>query len=150
MPARPRTADDNRATIQTGEANSGEVHAENARMYATTADGRGQEGRGAAEKAAAAGCGNAADADMYKDAAEAAKKAADDGCGDGRNPSATTPWRMPWLELKIDGTVKSVGGTTIDAAASSSVVTTDGVTVATGLQDNDLHAQCRRSAGPRG
>ena len=41
-------------------------------------------------------------------------------------------------ELKIAGMVKSVGDTMIDAAASSSVVTTDGTTVDTGLQSNDL------------
>ena len=36
-------------------------------------------------------------------------------------------------ELMIVGTVKSVGGTTVDAKAGSSEVTTDGNTVTTGL-----------------
>ena len=42
-------------------------------------------------------------------------------------------------ELKIAATVKSVGDTMIDAEASSSVVTTDGQTVNTGLQPNGEH-----------
>ena len=41
-------------------------------------------------------------------------------------------------ELMIDGTVKSVGGTSLDAEAGSSVVITDGQTVTTGLLAKDM------------
>ena len=127
----------NRATMQTGTANSiADAYA--ARAAATTAMEEAAKALAAYNTAVAAGDVTAAsaagaDADTAKGAAETAQTAAETARDDAVADAAA--------ELKIDGTVKSVGDTMIDAEASSSVVTTDGTTVDTGLQVNDLQPQ---------
>ena len=128
----------NRATIQTGMANSANSidDAADARAAATTAMAEAGKALAAYTQRVAAGNVHWSRPPSGRrpkplqggrqSAQTAAETARDDAVADSM------------VELKIDGTVKSVGDTTIDAEASSSVVTTDGETVDTGLQKNDL------------
>ena len=123
-----------RATIQTGDANSADG-AEDARTAADTAMAEAKKALDAYNAAVAAGDTTAAntalsDAQTAMRAAMTAQTDAEDAMKEAVADAAA--------ELKIAATVKSVGDTMIDAAASSSVVTTDGTTVDTGLQDNEL------------
>ena len=123
-------ADDNRATLQTGDANSVE-HAKMARKYAGGPDDDADDDVvSAAEAADAADTANTAaqnatnatdaqraagDAEDAQDDAEEAQRMAESERDEAVKDSMA--------ELKIDGTVKMVGDTTIDATAGSSVVT---------------------------
>ncbi len=127
-------ADDNRATMQTGDANS-VYDAMMARTAANAAMKAAADAQTAATAAMAAGnvndaTGEKAKADMARDAAMEAQTAAEGHRDDAVMAAAA--------ELKIDGTVKSVGDTSIDATAARSVVTTDGVTEDTGLQIEEM------------
>ena len=128
-------ADDNRATMQTGDADSTKGSAA-ARAAADTAAAAAKSAADAST--AAQDAANAGDATPHKNAAETARDAAM-GAQTDAETARDDAVADAAAELKIVGTVKTVGDTTIDAAASSSVVTTDGETVDTGLQSNDLH-----------
>ena len=134
------TASENRATIQTGEANSVE-HAENARMYATTADLEATKAEGAAENAKNAK--NVADQNRYLVAAETAKNAADEAAAKAKSERDEAV-ADSMVELKIDGTVKSVGDTEIDDTAAEFTSVLNGNTTKTGLQKTELI----QTAGP--
>ena len=127
-------ADDNRATMQTGDADS-TVDSAAARAAAELAAAAAKSAADAST--AAQNAANAGDATPHKNAAETARDAAM-GAQTDAETARDDAVADAAAELKIAGTVKSVGDTMIDAAASSSVVTTDGVTVDTGLQKNDL------------
>ena len=126
----------NRATIQTGEANSVE-HAENARGHATTASDKAEEAKTAAEKAAEAT--NTADAEKYasmaEDAAEAAEEAMNMAISEYEEAKKDAE-----LELKIDDSTHSVGDISLDADADNNIVTrgsgADRKTVNTGFQQD--------------
>ncbi|MDE0030016.1 MAG: transferrin-binding protein-like solute binding protein [Deltaproteobacteria bacterium] len=130
-------ADDNRATLQTGDANS-VADAEAARGAANTAMAEAKKAQDAADAANAAG--NADDATAEKVKADAARDAAmmAQTEAEGHRDNAVAD---SMVELKIDGTVKSVGDTSIDATAARSVVTADegndAQTKDTGLQAKD-------------
>ena len=132
--ARAVAAGENHATLQTtccGVLEASEVTAK-AKEHADAAMAAYELAKAAAAKAAAAELVTvaveariAAEAarDVAVAAAAAASKAADD------EEEATIG------ELKIVGTMKTVGETTLDAAAGSSVVTTNDKTEITGLLD---------------
>ena len=128
------TASENRATIQTGEANSVE-HAENARTYATTADAEATKAEEFAEEAAAAT--NVADQNTFLVAAETAKNAADEAAANAKSErdEAVTD---SMVELKIDDTAKSVGDTEIDDTAAASRSELNNNVKKTGLQKTEL------------
>ena len=127
--------DDNRATIQTGDANS-VAHA----MYARAEADKADEEAGKAETATtmAEAATTTADANKYMNMATAAKEAAETAMGEAKSHAETAATDAT-MELKIDGTMKSVGDTTIDADAPNNVVTTGtgatAKTVDTGLQE---------------
>ena len=135
----------NRTTIQTGMANSiADAYA--ARAAATTAMEEAAKALAASEAATTAGNASDATAEQAKakaaqTAAETAQTAAETARDDAVADAAA--------ELKIDDTVKTVGDTTIDAAAASSVVITDGETVDTGLQSNDMQPKTTVDASLR-
>ena len=127
----------NLATMQTGAMSA--MHAYNAKKYADMAMAEYMKAKTASEAAAVATTTTAATTE--RDKAEAAQMAAEDaammvaneemtGYADKAKAAAT-------MELMIDGTMKSVGDTTIDAMAGASSVTTgagaDAQTVITGL-----------------
>ena len=122
------TARADAATLQTGETSGG--LAEKARTYAGAAHAAYMYAKAASEDAADAEDITAAvraqvDAENARDAAQAAETKA------GEYSQASMD--AADAELMIDGTGKRVGGTSLDATAGSSVVTTDGQTVETGL-----------------
>ena len=134
------TAAENRASIQTGEANS-VADAMAARYQANKAADEAMKAMTASQMAQDAA--NVEDATPHRMAAEAARDAAmaaqmaaetarDDAMADAM------------VELKIDGTMKSVGDVTIDATAPNNVVTTGtgatAKTVNTGFQ-HDLQEE---------
>ena len=135
------TATMNLATTQTGAMSA--MHAYNAKKYAKTAMDEYMKAKAASEAAAAATTTTAATTE--KDKAVAAQMAAEnaammvanddmDGYADMAKMSAMT-------ELMIDGTMKSVGDTMIDAASDATSVTTgtgdDAMTVITGLIESE-------------
>ena len=129
------TADDNRATIQTGMYNSVE-DAKTARIHADTAMEERDKAKTASDTAQDAA--NTADATAQRIIAEDARDAAKEAQGmaeEARNAAVADAG----MELKIDGTMKRVGDTTIDADAPNNVRTTGtGATrkeVNTGLQN---------------
>ena len=125
--------DDNRATIQTGDANSVE-HAKYARMQAEIADDEGGED-GKAGKAAtmAEEATTTADANKYLNMATAAKLAAEKA-RDMAKEQAGMAKDDAMVELKIDGSTKSVGDTSITVNRQSHT-SADGRTI-TGLLGN--------------
>ncbi|MDE0030015.1 MAG: transferrin-binding protein-like solute binding protein, partial [Deltaproteobacteria bacterium] len=122
-------ADDNRATLQTGDANS-VADAEAARGAANTAMAEAKKAQDAADAANAASNASDATAEKVKadNARDEAMMAQTEAEGHRDNAVADS-----MVELKIDGTVKSVGDTEIDAMAGASSVTIDGQTTITGL-----------------
>ena len=122
--------DDNRATIQTGDANS-VAHAMYARAEANKADEEAGKADTAATMAAAAT--TTADANKYLRMATDAKEAAETAMGEakGHSEMAATDAMM---ELKIDGSTKSVGDTSITVNRQSRT-SADGRTI-TGLLSN--------------
>ena len=130
-------AAENRATIQTGEANSVE-HAAAARTYATVAAEQATLAADASAKAQDAE--NETDADEFKDIAVAAQKLAEEAQANAETERDEAV-ADSMVELKIDGTMKSVGDLSVDADAPNNVVTTgtgaDRKTVDTGLQGVD-------------
>ena len=126
------TADDNRATVQTGEANS--VY--DATMARASADAAMQAAADAlAASNAAQAAGNASDATAERVKAEAARDAAMTAQteAEGHRDNAVMD---SMAELKIDGTMKSVGDTTIDATAGASSIIIDGQATVTGLLES--------------
>ncbi|MDE0174792.1 MAG: transferrin-binding protein-like solute binding protein [Defluviicoccus sp.] len=112
-------ADDNRATIQTGEADS-VADAMAARTAANTA--MTEAGKALAAYNTANNAANVADAREARDDAEDARDAAIEAQGvaeDSRDEAVADAM----VELKIDGTVKSVGDIQLDADAPNNVVT---------------------------
>ena len=134
----------NRATIQTGMANS-ITDAYDARAAAKTAMEEAAKALAAYDAATTAPNAGAATAEQVK--AEAAQTAAEDAQGDAEDARDEAVADAD-AELKIADTVKSVGDTMIDAEASSSVITTDGETVNTGLQPNGEHPMTTVIASP--
>ena len=123
-----QTAKENVATLQTGETSGGLAHA--AYMQAKAAADAAAEAQTASDNAAEATDGVAATrllvmAETARDNAVAAQ-----GMAETQGAAAMA---AAMAELMIVGTVKTVGGTSLDATAGSSVVTTDGDTVTTGL-----------------
>ena len=125
--------DDNRATLQTGDANSVD-HAKYARAQATTADTEAGKAETAATMAAAAT--TTADANKYMNMAEAAKTAAETAMGMAKT-QAEEAKADSMVELKIDDKIKSVGETSIDADASRQEVTINDETSITGRLGDD-------------
>ena len=125
-------ADDNRATMQTGDADStvGSAAARDAADTAATEAQKAADASTAAQNAA-----NAGDATPHKNAAETARDAAMAAQTDAETARDEAE-ADAMVELKIDGTVKSVGDRMIDAAAARRVAN-DGMML-TGLQSNDL------------
>ena len=118
--------------MQTGDANS-TVDLAAAKAAAELAEAAAKKAEDAST--AAQDAANAVAATDFRDAAVKAQKAAEEAQKNAETARDDAVADAA-AELKIKDTVKSVGDTTIDAAASSSVVTTDGETVDTGLQDN--------------
>ena len=137
------TARENAATMQTGGTSGG--HAEMARTYATAAH--------TAYMAAKAASGDAAAAEDVTAAVEARVKA-EIAMADAVDAEAEAVKHAGFSmaaargELLIDGTVKTVGDTSIDAEAAASVVTTDDNTVATGRLANDLQPMHMAALSP--
>lgn len=127
----------NLATMQTG-AMSG-MHAMNAKKYADMVMAEYMKAKMASDAAAAATTTTAATTE--KDKAEAAQMAAEKYAMMVANEEMTgyadKAKKYAMMELMIDGTMKSVGETTIDAMVGASSVTTgtgdDAQTVLTGL-----------------
>ena len=108
----------NSATLQTGEM--AEMYAMGARESAKEAMAEYMKAKAASEAAAAATMASAAGVELAKaKAAQAAAEAAAKTAGE-KAMKATDAAKM---ELKIDGTMKTVGDTTVDAAAPKSEVT---------------------------
>lgn len=122
----------NLATMQTG-AMAG-MHAEDADKYAKMAMDAYMDAKAASDAAAAATLASAAGVELAK--AEAAQKAAEDAA-EMAGDLAMKATDAAKTELMIDGTVKSVGDSTVDAMAGASSVTTGtgatAQTVVTGL-----------------
>ena len=122
----------NLATMQTGAAAGG--LADEASAAANDAMDAYMDAKAASDAAAAATLASAAGAELAKaEAAQAAAEEAAEMAGD----LATEAMDAADTELMIDGTVKSVGDTTVDAMAGASSVTTGSgkaaKTVVTGL-----------------
>ena len=128
-----QTARENRATLQTGEKSGDLAHA--AYMQAKAAADAAEEAQTAPDAAAEAT--NSVEATRQLVMAEAARDNAvlAQGMAETQSEAAVA---ATMTELMIVGTVKTVGGTSIDAAASRSIVTTGEGTTAqvedTGLQ----------------
>ncbi len=125
-------ADDNRATIQTGEADS-IYDAMMARTAANTAMEEAGNAAAAATAAMTAANVNAATAEKNKaeaaqEAAETARTAAETARDDAEADSM--------VELKIAGTVKSVGTAMVDLSASALTETINDVMKKTGKIDD--------------
>ena len=123
-----QTAIENLATLQTGEKSRDLAHA--AYMQAKAAADAAAEAQTASDDAAEATDGVAATrllvmAETARDNAVAAQ-----GMAETQGTAAAT---AAMAELMIVDTVKTVGGTDLDAMAGSSVVTTNGNTVESGL-----------------
>ena len=127
----------NLATMQTGAMSA--MHAYNAKKYAKMAMDEYMKAKTASETAAAATTTEAAT--TAKDMAEAAQMDAEKYAMMVANEEMTgyadKAKKYAMMELMIDGTMKSVGDTTIDAMAGASTMTTgtgdDAQTVMTGL-----------------
>ena len=113
-------ADDNRATIQTGDADSTE-HSAEARMHAMAAADAANDAMTASQAAADAEDSDAAES--AQDDAEDAQAAAEQAQMDAETAKGMAE-ADAMAELKIDGTMKSVGDVTVDANAPNNVVTT--------------------------
>ena len=113
------TAAMNRATIQTGEANSA-AHAMYADMHADTAES--ESGKAATASQMAQDAMDAATATPQRLAAEAARDAAM-GAQEDAEAAQGEAESDAMMELKIDGTMKSVGEVMIDATAPNNVIT---------------------------
>ena len=124
----------NQATIQTGMANS-VADAADARMYANMAADEAENADNASQMAQDAM--NAGDATPHRLAAETAQEAAEEAQGMAEDAQGEAE-ADAMAELKIDGTMKSVGDVTIDATAPNNVITTGtgatAKTVDTGFQ----------------
>lgn len=107
-----------------------------ARKYAEMAMTAYKDAKEASDAAAAATTGDAAEA-AWRDAVDAQEAA--EAAADTAGEKSMMAIRAAMMELKIDGTMKSVGGTTVDAGAPNTVITTgSGATerkVETGLID---------------
>ena len=114
------TAAMNRATIQTGMANSA-ADAADADIYADMAEAEAMKASDASAMAQAAM--NAGAATPHRLAAEAAQEAAEEAQGMAEDAQGEAE-ADAMAELKIDGTMKSVGDITIDADAPNNVITT--------------------------
>ena len=123
-----QTARENFATLQTGETSGDLAHA--AYMQAKAAADAAAEAQTASDNAAETTDSGAATRLLV--AAEAARDNAVEAKGNAETHGAAAV-AAAMAELLIDGTVKTVGTTSLDATAASSVVTTDGDTVETGL-----------------
>ena len=127
----------NLATMQTGAMSA--MHAMDAKKYADMAMAEYMKAKTASETAAAATTTTAATTE--KDKAEAAQIAAENAAMMVANEEMTgyadKAMAAAMMELKIDGTMKSVGETTIDAMAPTTTVTSgsgdDAQTTITGL-----------------
>ena len=122
--------DDNRATIQTGDANS-VAHAMYARAEADKADEEAGKADTAATMAAAAT--TTADANKYLRMATDAKEAAETARDEAKSHAGTAATDS-MAELKINGSTKSVGDTSITVNRQSRT-SADGRTI-TGLLSN--------------
>ena len=122
--------DDNRATIQTGDANS-VAHAMYARAEADKADEEAGKADTAATMAAAAT--TTADANKYLRMATDAKEAAETARDEAKSHAGTAATDA-MAELKINGSTKSVGDTSITVNRQSRT-SADGRTI-TGLLSN--------------
>ena len=122
----------NSATLQTGAM--AEMHAMNAGKYAKMAMDAYMDAKAASDAAAAATLASAAGAELAK--AEAAQMAAEEAA-EMAGDLATEAMDAAMGELMIDGTMKSVGDSSVDAMAGPSSVATgsgdDAKTVVTGL-----------------
>ena len=131
------TARENTATMQTNETSSG--HAEMALYYATKAQAAYMTAKTASDAAAAA-----TDVTTAVEARVAAERAMAEAVDAEAKATIHAGLAMAAVdnELFIDGTVKTVAGTMIDAEAKNSVVSTDRNTVETGLLKslNPVHA----------
>ena len=114
----------NLATMQTGAMSA--MHAYNAKKYAKMAMDEYMKAKTASETAAAATTTEAAT--TAKDMAEAAQMDAEKYAMMVANEEMTgyadKAKKYAMMELMIDGTMKSVGDTTIDAMAGASTMTT--------------------------
>ena len=140
----------NLATVQTGATSA--ALAKEAADYADKAMAAYAYAKKASEDAAAAEDVTAAVEARFK--AEMAKADAVK-YGTTASEKAGEAETAAMAELMIVGTVKTVGGTSLDATAGSSVVTTDGNTVTTGLLaegDQPMHtvAESMGEAGVEG
>ena len=127
-----QTARENFATLQTGETSGDLAHA--AYMQAKAAADAAAEAQTASDNAAEATDSGATTRLLV--AAEAARDNAVEAKGNAETHGAAAV-AAAMAELLIDGTVKTVGTTSLDATAASSVVTTDGDAVETGLLPKD-------------
>ena len=128
----------NLATSQTGAMAAG--YAMKASDAADMAMAAYMDAKAASDEAAAATMASAAGAALAN--AEAAQMAAENAAEMAAS-YAMKASDAAMMELMIDGTMKSVGDTTIDAASGASTTTTgtgdDAQTVITGLLDKALH-----------
>ena len=124
-------ARENAATMQTGENSSGlamKASAQADAAHSAYMDAKAASEAAAAATEVAAAVRAQADAENARDAAQEAETMAADYGQQSMDAAG--------MELKIDGTMKTIGGTTIDAAAKDSVVIIDGKEIDTGFQDN--------------
>ena len=141
---------ENLATVQTGATSA--ALAKEAADYAAKAMAAYADAKKASEDAAAAEDVTAAVEARFKAEMAMADAVSYEMTASEKSTAAETAANA---ELMIVGTVKTVGGTTLDATAGASVVTTDGNTVTTGLLakgDQPMHtaAESMGEVGERG